>query len=200
MSDKTPSSKTTSNKTASSQSPKINAKTILLAVGGGIAAYKSAILCSRLVQDGHDVRTAMTASAKEFLGAATLAALSGKPVATTVFDSNHPLGSHIELAENLDLMIVAPATANMMAKFAAGIADELISTTYLQVTCPVLLAPAMSLDMWDKPSVQRNLTQLEADGCHRVGPESGWLSCRRKGQGRMSEPDQILAAATSLLE
>lgn len=177
-----------------------NGQAILLAVGGGIAAYKSAFLCSRLVQAGHDVRTAMTNSATEFLGQATLAALSGKPVSTTSFDTQKsPLGPHIQLCENLKLMVVAPTTANLLAKFASGIADDLISTVYLQATCPVLLAPAMSSAMWQKPAVARNVQQLKSDGCHFIGPESGWLSCRRKGDGRMSEPDQILTAVEDLL-
>ncbi|QDT08372.1 flavoprotein [Planctomycetes bacterium K23_9] len=177
-----------------------NGRAILLAVGGGIAAYKSAILCSRLVQAGNDVCTAMTHSATEFLGPATLAALSGKPVATKSFHTDHPLGAHIELARDLDLMIVAPGTANLLAKFASGVADDLVSTLYLQVTCPVLIAPAMSHAMWEKPSVARNVAQLTEDGCHFVGPETGWLSCRVKGAGRMSEPQQILAAADDLLK
>ena len=176
-----------------------NRQAILLAVGGGIAAYKSAIVCSRLVQDGFDVRTAMTRSATEFLGTATLAALSGKPVATDTFDSAHPLSSHIELSDGLDLIIVAPATANLVAKFAAGVADDLLSTVYLQASCPVLIAPAMSLAMWDKPSVQRNIRQLESDGCHVVGPDVGWLSCRLQGAGRMSEPEKIIQAAKDLI-
>lgn len=175
-------------------------RAVLLAVGGGIAAYKSAFLCSRLVQCGYDVRVAMSDAASEFVGASALAALSGKPVAGSVFESGRfPLGAHIELSENADLMIVAPATANLMAKFAAGIADDLISTTYLQAICPVLVAPAMSAAMWSKPSVQRNVTQLRQDGCHFSGPESGWLSCRVSGEGRMSEPEEILAAAEELL-
>ena len=174
-------------------------RAVLLAVGGGIAAYKSAMLCSRLVQDGHDVRTAMTRSATKFLGPPTLAALSGKPVATSVFDTmGQPLGPHIELTQEIDLMIVAPTTANLLAKFACGIADDLVSTIYLQAQCPVLLAPAMSAAMWEKPSVQRNVSQLKEDGCHFVGPDAGWLSCRELGAGRMSEPDAILEAATGL--
>lgn len=192
---------------------------ILLAVGGGIAAYKSAFLCSRLAQGGFDVRVVMTSSASHFIGAATFAALSGNPVAQSggtgnlpsqssqpnsgggVFDPQHyPLGAHIELTKHADLMIVAPCTANLMAKFAHGIADDLVSTAYLQVACPVLCAPAMSATMWDQPAVQRNLAQLQADGIHFVGPDSGWLSCRVKGEGRMSEPDAILASATELIE
>ncbi|OYP38266.1 flavoprotein [Rhodopirellula sp. MGV] len=174
-------------------------KRILLAVGGGIAAYKSATLCSRLAQAGHHVQAAMTHSATEFLGAATLTALSGRPVAIASFDKSHPLGPHIEHADGVDLMIVAPATANLIAKFAHGIADDLISTLYLQNLAPVLIAPAMSDPMWSKPSVQRNIAQLAEDGCHLVGPESGWLSCRVRGTGRMSEPETILAHAMDLL-
>ena len=171
---------------------------ILLAVGGGIAAYKSATLCSRLVQAGGDVQVVMTKAAEKFIGPATFAALSGKPVSNSCFDPHHPLGSHIELAK-CDLLIVAPTTANLLAKFASGIADDLLTTVYLQIECPVLLAPAMSSAMWDKPSVQRNVEQLVRDGCHMVGPESGWLSCRQKGNGRMSEPESILSAAQELI-
>jgi phosphopantothenoylcysteine decarboxylase/phosphopantothenate--cysteine ligase len=172
----------------------------LLAVGGGIAAYKSAILCSRLAQAGHQVQTVMTRSATEFLGAATLAALSGRPVGISGFDSSgHPLGSHIELADGVDLMIAAPATANLIAKFARGAADDLVSTLFLQITAPVLIAPAMSDPMWSKPSVQRNVAQLVSDGCQFIGPESGWLSCRVKGMGRMSEPEMIFESATEIL-
>lgn len=174
--------------------------TVLLAVGGGIAAYKSAILCSRLVQLEHDVRVVMTKSAEQFVGAATFAALSGQRVATDTIDHNsYPAGPHIELARGVDLMIVAPATANLIGKFANGIADDLTSTLYLQRVCPVLMAPAMSASMWDKSSVQRNIEQLRADGCEFVGPEEGWLSCRVRGAGRMSEPDSILERAKLIL-
>jgi phosphopantothenoylcysteine decarboxylase len=175
-------------------------RAILLAIGGGIAAYKSAMLCSRLAQSGFDVRVAMSHSSTQFIGTATLAALSSHPVATDTIDPNaYPLGAHIELTRDVNLMIVAPATANLIAKFALGIADDLISTLYLQTTSPVLIAPAMSTAMWTKPSVQRNMDQLRADGAHIVGPESGWLSCRDLGEGRMSEPDQILQAATKCI-
>ncbi|WP_442508058.1 flavoprotein [Novipirellula sp. SH528] len=171
-------------------------RAILLAVGGGIAAYKAATVCSRLVQSGYDLRTAMTSSASQFIGAATFAALSGKTVAQGSFDPERfPLGAHIEWTRDLDLLIVAPTTANLLAKFASGLADDLISTLYLQAECPVLLAPAMSASMWSKPSVQRNVETLRRDGCHFVDPESGWLSCRVRGEGRMAEPDTIVEAA-----
>ena len=175
-------------------------KRIVLVVGGGIAAYKSAIVCSRLAQAGHQVQPVMTRSATEFLGSATLAALSGRAVAIGSFDSDRqPLGPHIELADAVDLMIVAPATANLIAKFAGGVADDLVSTLYLQNTAPVLVAPAMSDPMWGKASVQRNVARLVSDGCQMVGPESGWLSCRVKGMGRMSEPETILESAIEIL-
>jgi phosphopantothenoylcysteine decarboxylase len=175
-------------------------RAVLLAIGGGIAAYKSAFLCSRLVQSGYEVRVAMTRAATKFIGIPTLAALSGKPVAVEMFDAgHHPLGPHIELADGIDLMVVAPTTANLLSRFAGGRADDLVSAVYLQAACPVLLAPAMSAPMWSKPAVKRNVDQLREDGCHFVGPASGWLSCRVTGEGRMSEPDEILEAAESLL-
>jgi phosphopantothenoylcysteine decarboxylase len=179
---------------------------VILAVGGGIAAYKSAALCSHLVQAGYEVRVAMTASATQFVGPATFAALSGRPVATGSFEqATWPLGPHIELArgaqrEHADLLVVAPATANLLGQFAHGIAGDLVATLYMQVTCPVLLAPAMSQAMWTKPAVQRNVQQLREDGCHFVGPEQGWLSCRQTGSGRMSEPDAIAQAAKAILK
>ncbi len=175
-------------------------RVILLAIGGGIAAYKSAFVCSRLAQLGHEVRVAMTRSATQFVGVQTFAALSGRSVATDSFSpGQQPLGPHIELAERIDLMIVAPATANLISKFANGLADDLVSTLYLQRQAPVLLAPAMSASMWGKPAVVRNVAQLREDGCQIVGPGAGWLSCRVQGEGRMSEPDEILAAADAIL-
>ena len=175
-------------------------RAIVLAVGGGIAAYKSAFLCSRLVQGGYDVRVALTRSALNFVGVSTFSALSGQRVATQVFDPDqHPLGAHIELAKGCELMIVAPATANLISRFALGQADDLVSTLYLQLASPVLLAPAMSASMWNKPAVQRNVACLRDDGCHFVGPSSGWLSCRDTGDGRMSEPNEILEAAEALV-
>jgi len=172
---------------------------ILLGVGGGIAAYKSAILCSRLAQSGRDVQVVMTHAATQFVGAATFAALSGRRVAIESFDPAWPLGPHIELAADATLMVIAPTTANQMGQFAGGMASDLVSTLFLQITCPVLLAPAMSNQMWAKPSVQRNVAQLRDDGIHFVGPETGWLSCRQSGAGRMSEPEIILQSIDSLL-
>ena len=165
--------------------------TILLAVGGGIAAYKSAALCSRLVQSDHDVRVVMTETSRHFVGSATFAALSGKPVWTADVAAETPLGGHIEATREVDLMVVAPATANLLAKFAGGIADSLVSTCYLQCAAPVLIVPAMSSVMWQSAAVQRNVRILTGDGVRRVGPDEGWLSCRTRGRGRMAEPEAI---------
>ena len=175
-------------------------KRVLLGVGGGIAAYKAAVLVSRLAQADIDVRVAMTEAAGQFIGISTLAALSGHPVATSMFAPDAmPLGAHIEMAVDLDLMIVAPATADLIARFASGLADNLVAALYLQRSCPILIAPAMSNQMWEKPSVQRNVATLRADGVELVGPEEGWLSCRMRGAGRMAEPETILAAAQRML-
>jgi phosphopantothenoylcysteine decarboxylase/phosphopantothenate--cysteine ligase len=116
------------------------------------------------------------------------------------FDPRYPLGPHIELAQECDLYVVAPATARLLASCALGLADDLLATLYLNMECPVVFAPAMSAPMWDQPAVQRNVEQLRADGAHLIGPESGWLSCRREGFGRMAEPETILEACQAWLE
>jgi phosphopantothenoylcysteine decarboxylase/phosphopantothenate--cysteine ligase len=178
----------------------MNGREIVVGVTGGIAAYKTAALVSKLVQRGAGVNVVMTAAAEQFIGAATFAALTGRPVARGGFDdSQHPLGAHIELAEKKDLLVVAPASANFLAKAAQGLADDLLSTLYLAFTAPVLLAPAMNTAMWEKAAVQRNVAQLGTDGVHFVDPSSGWLSCRQVGAGRMAEPEEILAAIEKLL-
>jgi phosphopantothenoylcysteine decarboxylase len=175
------------------------AKRIILGVSGGIAAFKSASIASRLVQDGHSLSVVMTENASQFLGAATFNALCGNPPVEDGFDPRFPLGPHIELAVGCDLCIIAPATARILASCALGLADDLLSTLYLNLECPVVFAPAMSSPMWNAAAVQRNIGQLQADGCHFVGPESGWLSCRRQGVGRMAEPDAILNACREWL-
>ena len=165
---------------------------VLVGISGGIAAYKTAAMVSQMVQLGVRVHVAMTPAAQQFVGTATFAALTGRPVATKVFDDGQfPLGAHIMLAEQCELMCVAPATADYLAKTAQGIADDLLSTLYLSFTGPVLMAPAMNSDMWAKPSVQRNVQQLQQDGVTIVEPDSGWLSCRKSGPGRMADPDRI---------
>ncbi|MEM6364753.1 MAG: flavoprotein [Planctomycetota bacterium] len=178
----------------------MNRSRILLGVGGGIAAYKAADLCSKLAQADYDVQVVMTASALEFIGASTFAALSGRTPATKRFDEQFPLGSHIELARDRDAFVIAPATANLLSKLAHGTADDLLSTTYLQCTAPTLIAPAMSDAMWRQPSVQRNVTTLKQDGCHLIGPEKGWLSCRKEGMGRMSDPATIVSRVQTIID
>jgi phosphopantothenoylcysteine decarboxylase/phosphopantothenate--cysteine ligase len=173
---------------------------VVVGISGGIAAFKTAALVSRLAQREFDVSVVLTEAAQQFVGAATFAALCNRPPVTKAFDERFPLGPHIELAQDCSLFIVAPATAHVIASCALGTADCLLSTLYLNMTCPVVFAPAMSTPMWEHPAVQRNVDQLQRDGVHMVGPESGWLSCRRQGAGRMSEPDAILAACETFLK
>ncbi len=172
---------------------------IVIGVCGGIAAYKSAVLVSNLVQQGFGVRVVLTASARQFVGEATFAALTGRPTATDVFDPQFPLGAHIELARASDILCVAPATANFLAKAAQGLADDLLSSLYLSFQGPVMIAPAMNCEMWEKAAVQRNVRQLRADGAQIIDPVEGWLSCRVRGVGRMAEPEHILAAIVALV-
>ena len=174
---------------------------IVVGVTGGIAAYKSAALVSQLVQQGYGVRVVMTESAHQFIGKATFAALTGRPVLTGVFDgqSDHPLGPHIELARKSDLLCVAPATADFIGQIANGLSDTLLATLYLCFQGPVILAPAMNCEMWEKPAVQRNIATLRSDGVQMVGPDSGWLSCRQQGAGRMAEPQELFEAITAVV-
>lgn len=174
---------------------------IIIGVTGGVAAYKTAALTSKLVQAGYGVRVVMTAAAREFIGSATFAALTGRPVYGDVFDQQQfPLGPHIELARSSDLLCVAPATADFMGKAANGLADDLLSTFYLCFTGPVIMAPAMNCEMWEKGAVQRNVTRLREDGVQIVGPGEGWLSCRQRGMGRMAEADELFEAITGVLD
>ncbi|MFO1044042.1 MAG: phosphopantothenoylcysteine decarboxylase [Planctomycetaceae bacterium] len=173
---------------------------VLLGVTGGIAAYKTADLCSKLVQAGAAVSVVMTEAAERFVGPATFEALTGRPVYRDLFRPvEHFRGEHIGLAQRADLFVVAPATANYLAAVANGFASDLVSTLALTVTCPVLLAPAMNCEMWAKPAVQRNVTTLRGDGYHFAEPGSGWLSCGQVGAGRMAEPAEILQIIANLL-
>lgn len=173
---------------------------IIVGVAGGIAAYKAAVLTSQLVQAGAGVTAVLTPAARRFVGTATFAALTGRPVATRVFDPQRfPLGAHIELAEQADAVVVAPASADLLARMAAGVADDLLTTLLLCAECPVLVAPAMNAAMWAKPAVQRNVERVAADGAIVVPPGVGWLSCRKQGAGRMAEPDAIAAALAGAL-
>lgn len=170
----------------------MNGRELIIGVTGGIAAYKTAALVSRLVQAGAGVSVVMTAAAMRFVGPATFQALTGRPVGISVFrQPESPLGAHIELADKADLMCVAPATANFLGKAAHGVADDLLSTLYLSFSGPVYVAPAMNTQMWNKPVVQRNVAQLRADGVRVIDPGEGWLSCRARGAGRMADPEMI---------
>ena len=174
---------------------------IVLGVTGGIAAYKAADLCSKLVQAGHGVTVVMTAAAERFIGATTFEALTGRPVHREMFSPQEGFhqGEHIGLARRAELLVVAPASADFLAKLAHGFADDLLSTIVLVTTAPILVAPAMNCDMWAKPAVQRNVAQLKADGIHFVDPGDGWLSCGQVGPGRMAEPTEIQSAIERLL-
>ncbi len=162
---------------------------LVIGVTGGIAAYKTAALVSRLVQAGAGVTVVMTRAATEMVGPKTFEALTGRPVGVEMFATSvHP---HIEMADQAELMCVAPATANLLAKAATGLADDLLSTTLLSVAGPVLLAPAMNSRMWAKPAVKRNVQQLRDDGLILIDPEEGYLSCGTRGPGRMASPETI---------
>jgi len=173
---------------------------VVIVVTGGVAAFKSAALVSELAKEGYSLRVVMTDAAEKFVGAATLAALSGHPVVKNVFDPAYPLGAHIELARWAQLMVVAPATANWIAKAATGVADDLTSTLYLAYAGKTLMAPAMNAEMWNHPAVRRNVEQVQSDGVLTIGPDSGWQACRTQGQGRMSEPADIAKAVRRFFE
>jgi phosphopantothenoylcysteine decarboxylase/phosphopantothenate--cysteine ligase len=181
-----------------SPSAPVQGRKILVCVTGGIAAYKVPFVVRGLAQLGADVRVVMTESALKFVGAQTLATLSGNPVATQIFGAG-PDVPHVELARGTDLAIVAPATANVIAKVATGASDDLVSATLLTATCPLLVAPAMHTEMWENPATQANVGTLTERGVTLVGPASGALSSGDEGPGRMAEPDEILAAAEELL-
>jgi phosphopantothenoylcysteine decarboxylase len=184
-----------------SPNPPLGGYEVLVCVSGGIAAYKTAALVSKLVQDGCGVTVALTRNARRFVGATTFRALSGRPVLTTLWparDAGDML--HLDPSETADLLVVAPATANIIGKLAGGIADDLVSTLLLGAACPVLLAPAMNVRMWQHPAVQRNTGFLREHGFLLVGPEEGWLACGAVGPGRMSEPEELLDAIRKQLQ
>lgn len=175
----------------------MNGREVLLGVSGGIAAYKAAALASRLVQAGARLTVVMTHAATELVAPKTFEALSGRPVLTELFGPGpHP---HIEPAQRAELMCVAPATANIMAKAACGLADDLLSTLLLSFHGPLIMVPAMNCHMWAKPAVQRNVAQLRADGVLLVDPEEGYLSCGDRGTGRMAEPETIFDVIANCL-
>ena len=168
-------------------------KNILLGITGGIAAYKSASFARLLIKNGYDVRVIMTASAQAFITPLTLQALTGNPVHIDLLDETAELGmGHIELAKWADLLIIAPATANTIAKLAMGIADDLLTTVCLATAAPILVAPAMNQQMWQHPSVKLNLQTLTDYDYEIIQPDSGEQACGDIGEGRLPEPEQLL--------
>jgi phosphopantothenoylcysteine decarboxylase/phosphopantothenate--cysteine ligase len=177
---------------------------IVLGVGGGIAAYKAAELTRLLEQAGHPIRVVMTAAAQEFIQPLTFAALTGQRVITGLFSRESPEATltsaveHIAVAQENDVLVVAPATADLLAKFATGLADDFLSTLYLAFTGDVVLAPAMNNAMWDHPATRANLDVLRRRGCAIVDPDEGWLACGTIGAGRLASPVRIVEHIHSL--
>src|SRR4051812_4858373 len=168
-------------------------KRILLIVGGGIAAYKACELIRLLRADGHSVRCVLTAGGAQFVTAMTLAALSEQPVHTSLWDlKDEAEMGHIQLSREADLVVVCPATADLLAKMAAGIADDLATTLLLATDKPVVVAPAMNVRMWQHKATQRNIARLKADGVRVIEPAEGDMACGEFGPGRLPEPQDIV--------
>ena len=177
---------------------KVLNRRVLLGVTGGIAAYKVAELARLLIRNNVEVQVAMTEAATRFVTPATFQALTGKPVITDLWDGSFANNmAHIELSRGADAIVVAPASADFLAKLAHGIADDLLSTTCLARNCPLLVAPAMNVEMWDNPATQRNVATLRTDGVTLMGPAPGDQACGEVGMGRMLEPEEILQAVLS---
>ena len=173
----------------------LHGKRIVLGLTGGVACYKSAELVRRLLEHGATLEVVMTESACRFVAPTTFQALSGKPVHTDLWDDRaHNSMAHINLTRNADAVLVAPATANFMAKLCHGLADDLLSTLCLASNIPLLVAPAMNREMWLAPATQRNVAQLRADGVQILGPGTGLQACGETGDGRMLEPDGLVSA------
>ncbi len=178
----------------------LQGKNIVLGVTGGIAAYKSCDIVSRLIKQGANVDVIMTKSACQFVAPLTFQTLSRRPVTTDTFASiEYWEVEHIALAKKADLFLIAPATANILAKMAQGIADDMLTTTLLATKAPLLIAPAMNTQMWQHPATQQNLETLKQRGAQVVGPEGGMLACGDVGAGRMSEPETIVDTVVRLL-
>ncbi len=179
---------------------KVLTRRLLLGVTGGVAAYKVAELARLLQRNNVDVRVAMTAAATKFVTPVTFQALTGKPVATDLWDASFDNNmAHIELSRGVDAIVVAPASADFIAKLAHGIADDLLSTVCVARNCPLLVAPAMNVEMWENPATQRNVAQLRADGLVILGPAAGDQACGEVGMGRMSEPEELLQGILAFL-
>ena len=176
----------------------LQGRRVLLGVTGGIAAYKACILVRLLRLHGASVRVVMTRTAERFVGPATFAALSDHRVYTDLWEEPG-IVLHVRLAHEADVAVVAPATANVLAKIAQGIADDLLTSTLLEASCPLVLAPAMHTGMWEHPATQANANALAARGAWIVGPARGALAAGDEGTGRMTEPDEILQAIEDVL-
>src|SRR5215210_6232678 len=176
-------------------------KKVALGISGGIAAYKAAEVLRGLQKAGCAVRVAMTKRACEFIQPLTFRALSGQHVIVDDYapDNPDPI-AHITFSQSVDLLLIAPATANIIGKLANGIADDFLTSTYLASTAPVLIAPAMNATMWEHPTTQRNVRQLKADGVFFIEPDDGEMACGTIGPGRLSEPDRIVTAAMEILQ
>jgi len=173
---------------------------VVLGVTGCIGAYKAAIILRLLQKSGCEVYPVMTAHAQEFISALTLEKLSGHSVVTELFQDHDTSIEHISLARRADVLLVAPATANILAKFARGLADDFLSTLYISTTAPVIVAPAMNVEMWRHPATQENVKILESRGVTIVQPESGYLACGEVGEGRLAEPESIAQAALTVVK
>ena len=178
----------------------VAAKKIVLGVCGGIAAYKSCELVRLFKKAGHDVRVMMTKSAQEFVTAMTFQTLSGNPVATNLFDlTEESQIGHIHLADSADVIVIAPATANILARAAHGLAEDMVSTVLLATRASVVFCPSMNVNMWNHPATQTNVELLKKRNNHFVDPESGDLACGWVGEGRMAEPGSIFERVMELL-
>ena len=176
----------------------LSGRHVLLGVSGGIAAYKAAALARGLRKAGASVQVVLTRAATEFVGPATFAGITGWPAHASVFDDPERI-LHVQLAREADLAIFAPATAHTIARFAHGLADDLVTNAYLTATCPVVVAPAMHTEMWEHPATRRNMETIESYGYHVVGPETGALAGGDTGMGRVAEPDTVVEALEVLL-
>jgi len=176
----------------------LRGRRVVLGVTGGIAAYKAVEVCRRLVDAGAHVVPVLTEDALRFVGALTFSALASEPARTSLFEGSDPI-PHTRLGQSADLVVVAPATAKLLGKYAAGISDDLLTATLLATRAPVLVAPAMHTEMWEHPAVQENLTTLRRRGVHVIDPAAGRLAGGDEGEGRLADPARIVSAAAAAL-
>ena len=175
-------------------------KKIILGISSSISAYKSCDLIRLLVKDGHSVHTVITEKALHLVTPLTLETLSGNPVYSDSFSRDRKEMGHIELKEGADLFLVAPATANIIGKFACGIADDLLSTTYLSVDCPVMIAPAMNPNMWNHAAVQENIKKLKSRKVEFIEPAKGKVACGDEGYGKLADIETIFEAVKNVIK